>query len=67
MGIFLKVIGIISIVIGIIFILTLIGAPVGVSIIIQGVVLFALGSIYDGVKEIQLKIKKDERKANNES
>jgi len=58
MGLFLKLVGVISIIVGIIFILTLIGAPAGVSIIIQGVVLFALGSIYDGVKEIQIRIKK---------
>ena len=57
MGVFLKVVGVISIIVGIIFVLTLIGAPAGVSIIIQGVVLFALGAIYDGVKELKTRLK----------
>ncbi|MCJ7790729.1 MAG: DUF5362 family protein [Candidatus Atribacteria bacterium] len=57
MGTFLKVIGIIVLAIGIIFTVTVLGAVVGISMILNGVILFALGSIYDDVREIKGKIK----------
>ena len=31
--------------------------PSGVSIIIQGVIIFALGAIYDGVRELKIRFK----------
>jgi len=57
MGAFLKIVGFISIIVGIIFIMPVIGIPVGVSIIFQGLVLYALGVIYDEVKELRSRIK----------
>lgn len=57
MGTFLKVVGIIAIVVGVIAFLTVIGAPVGISAIINGVVLIALGTIYNDVREIKTKLK----------
>jgi len=56
MGIFLKVAGVISLIIGIIFAVTILGLGTGISLIIDGVVLFALGSIYDNVNDIKKKI-----------
>jgi len=57
MGIFLKVLGVIGIVLGVIFILTVLGAPVGISMIVGGVQLFALGAVYDNVNEIKAKVR----------
>lgn len=57
MGTFLKVVGIIVLVIGIIFTVTVLGAGIGIPMIVDGVILFALGSIYDDVREIKGKIK----------
>ncbi len=57
MGTFLKVVGIIAIVLGVIAFVTVIGAPVGISAIINGVVLIALGTIYNDVREIKTKLK----------
>ena len=56
MGVFLKVLGVISIVLGVIFTITVLGALVGVSMIVGGVQLFALGAVYDNVNEIRARI-----------
>ncbi len=53
MGFFLKLIGIFSIIIGIIAMFTIIGIGTGITAIIQGIVLMAIGTIYDDVKEIK--------------
>jgi len=47
MGLILKIVGIFSIIIGIVAVFTIIGT------IIQGIVLIAVGSIYDDVKYIK--------------
>jgi len=57
MGTFLRVVGIIAIIIGIIFIITVLGAASGINMIVSGVSLFALGTIYNDVKEIKGKVK----------
>jgi hypothetical protein len=56
MGIFLKVLGVIGIVLGVIFTLTVLGAPIGISMIVGGVQLFALGAVYDSVNEIKARV-----------
>jgi uncharacterized membrane protein len=53
MGIFLKIIGIITIIAGILLVVSILGALGGIQVIISGVVLFSLGSIYDNVREIK--------------
>lgn len=55
MGTFLKVVGVIVLILGVIFAVTILGLAVGVSMIVNGVVLFALGSIYDDVRDIKEK------------
>jgi FtsH-binding integral membrane protein len=57
MGTFLKVLGILVIIIGILLIVSVIGIAVGLPVIVEGVVLFALGSIYNDVREIKEKMK----------
>jgi len=57
MGTFLKVVGIIVLVLGIVFTATILGVAVGISMIVNGVILFTLGSIYDDVREIKEKVK----------
>jgi len=57
MGTVLKVIGIIAIIVGVIFIPTAIGTVAGVSMIINGITLFAIGAIYNAVREIKEKLK----------
>jgi hypothetical protein len=57
MGTFLKVAGIIVLILGIIFTITLLGAPVGIPMIINGITLFALGTIYNDVREIKEKLR----------
>ena len=56
-GTFLKVIGVIVLVLGIIFAVTILGLAVCISMIVDGVILFSLGSIYDDVREIKEKVK----------
>jgi len=53
MGFFLKLVGIFSLIIGIIAVFTIIGIGTGVTAIIQGIVLIAIGTIYDDIKEIK--------------
>jgi uncharacterized membrane protein len=53
MGVFLKIIGIITIIAGILLVVSILGALGGIQVIISGVVLFSLGSIYDNVREIK--------------
>jgi len=57
MGTFLKVVGVIVLILGVIFTITILGIGVGVSMIVNGVVLFALGSIYEDVRDIKEKMK----------
>jgi hypothetical protein len=57
MGTFLKVVGVIVLILGVIFAVTILGLAVGVSMIVNGVVLFALGSIYEDVRDIKDKLK----------
>ena len=57
MGTFLKVVGVIVLILGVIFAVTILGLAVGVSMIVNVVVLFALGSIYEDVRDIKEKIK----------
>jgi hypothetical protein len=57
MGTFLKVVGVIVLILGVIFTITILGIGVGVSMIVNGVVLFALGSIYEDVRDIKEKVK----------
>jgi len=63
MGTFLKVMGIISLVLGIFLTLTVLGATVGIPLIVEGVVLFALGSVYNEVREISRLIRSSEEAA----
>lgn len=53
MGIVLKVFGILAIIVGIILTITIIGAAAGIPTIINGIVLFAIGAIYEDVKTIK--------------
>ncbi len=57
MGTALKVIGVISIVVGIILSITLVGAVVGIPVLVDGIVLFAIGAIYQDIKDIKKKLK----------
>ncbi|MEM2784438.1 MAG: EmrE protein [Nitrososphaerota archaeon] len=57
MGTLLKVFGIVAVVIGVIAFFTVIGAPMGIGLIVNGIVLIALGTIYNDVKEIKAKLK----------
>jgi hypothetical protein len=57
MGTFLKVVGVIVLILGVIFAVTILGLAVGVSMVVNGVVLFALGSIYEDVRDIKEKVK----------
>ncbi len=57
MGTFLKILGIIAIVVGVILIATVVGAPVGISLIINGIYYIAFGTVYNDVKEIKAKLK----------
>ncbi|MEO0275538.1 MAG: EmrE protein [candidate division WOR-3 bacterium] len=57
MGTLLKVFGIIVIVMGIIPFFTAIGTPMGIGLIVNGIVLISLGTIYNDVKEIKAKLK----------
>jgi len=57
MGFFLKLVGIFSLIIGIIAVFTIIGIGTGVTAIIQGIVLIAIGTIYDDIKEIKNRLR----------
>jgi|Deesub1362A_J573_1020465.scaffolds.fasta_scaffold11325_3 uncharacterized membrane protein HdeD (DUF308 family) len=57
MGLILKIVGIFSIIIGIVAVFTIIGTGTGITAIIQGIVLIAVGSIYDDVKYIKYFLK----------
>lgn len=56
MGIFLKVLGVFGIGLGVFLTLTVLGAPLGISMIVGGVQLFALGAVSDSVNEIKLRM-----------
>ncbi len=57
MDIALEVIGVISIVVGAILTITILGITIGIPTLIDGIVLFAIGATYRAVKDIQKKIK----------
>lgn len=54
----MQVVGIIIIVLGVIFAITVLGAAIGIPMIIQGVVITVLGTIYKDVKAIKEKMQK---------
>ncbi len=57
MGSFLMLIGIVSLILGIVFTITVFGATVGIPMIIDGIVLYALGKVYNDVRDIKVKMK----------
>ncbi len=56
MGKTLRILGIIGIIIGVLIMLPLITIPSGIAIIINGIVLYAIGRIYDDVRAIKDKL-----------
>ncbi|HOK20533.1 MAG TPA: DUF5362 family protein [Thermosynergistes sp.] len=56
MGKTLRILGIIGIIIGVLIMLPLITIPSGIAIIINGIVLYAIGRIYDDVRVIKDKL-----------
>ena len=53
MGTFLIIVGVISVIVGIFAFLTILGAVAGISFIINGIALCALGSTYDMVRGLK--------------
>ncbi len=56
MGKTLRIFGIIGIIIGVLIMLPLVTIPSGIAIIINGIVLYAIGRIYDDVRAIKDKL-----------
>ncbi|HAF49835.1 MAG: EmrE protein [Synergistales bacterium 54_24] len=56
MGKTLRIFGIIGIIIGVLIMLPLVTIPSGIAIIINGIVLYAIGRIYDDVRVIKDKL-----------
>jgi uncharacterized membrane-anchored protein len=56
MGKTLRILGIIGIIIGVLIMLPLVTIPSGIAIIINGIVLCAIGRIYDDVRVIKDKL-----------
>ena len=56
MGKTLRIFGIIGIIIGVLIMLPLVTIPSGIAIIINGIVLYAIGRIYDDVRTIKDKL-----------
>ncbi|HOA76201.1 MAG: hypothetical protein PWR28_270 [Synergistaceae bacterium] len=56
MGKTLRILGIIGIIIGVLIMLPLVTIPSGIAIIINGIVLYAIGRIYDDVRVIKDKL-----------
>lgn len=56
MGKMLRIFGIIGIIIGVLIMLPLVTIPSGIAIIINGIVLYAIGRIYDDVRTIKDKL-----------
>lgn len=56
MGKTLRILGIIGIIIGVLIMLPLITIPSGIAIIINSIVLYAIGRIYDDVRVIKDKL-----------
>jgi len=52
----LRIFGIIGIIIGVLIMLPLVTIPSGIAIIINGIVLYAIGRIYDDVRVIKDKL-----------
>jgi hypothetical protein len=52
----LRIFGIIGIIIGVLIMLPLVTIPSGIAIIINGIVLYAIGRIYDDVRAIKDKL-----------
>jgi len=55
-GKMLRIFGIIGIIIGVLIMLPLVTIPSGIAIIINGIVLYAIGRIYDDVRTIKDKL-----------
>lgn len=56
MGKTLRILGIIGMIIGVLIMLPLVTIPSGIAIIINGIVLYAIGRIYDDVRAIKDKL-----------
>ncbi len=56
MGKMLRIFGIIGIIIGVLIMLPVVTIPSGIAIIINGIVLYAIGRIYDDVRTIKDKL-----------
>ena len=56
MGKTLRILGIIGMIIGVLIMLPLVTIPSGIAIIINGIVLYAIGRIYDDVRIIKDKL-----------
>lgn len=56
MGKTLRILGIIGMIIGVLIMLPLVTIPSGIAIIINGIVLYAIGRIYDDVRVIKDKL-----------
>ncbi|WP_232619390.1 DUF5362 family protein [Acetomicrobium sp. S15 = DSM 107314] len=52
----LRIFGIIGIIIGVLIMLPVVTIPSGIAIIINGIVLYAIGRIYDDVRTIKDKL-----------
>ena len=59
MGLILKILGVVFMVVGLIMTLTIIGAPVGIGVVINGIVLVAIGGIYSDLDHVIKLIKKE--------
>jgi len=55
-GKMLRIFGIIGIIIGVLIMLPVVTIPSGIAIIINGIVLYAIGRIYDDVRTIKDKL-----------
>ncbi len=56
MGTLLKGLGILLLCIGVFFVLTVLGAPMGFSMMFAGILFYVCGSIIDMLKEISRKL-----------
>ena len=56
MGKMLRIFGIIGIVLGIIIMIPIVTIPSGLAVTINGIVLYAIGKIYDDVRTIKDKL-----------
>ncbi|HHZ04272.1 MAG: EmrE protein [Acetomicrobium sp.] len=56
MGKTLRIIGIVGIILGILIMIPIVTIPSGIAICINGIVLYAIGRIYDDVRAIKDKL-----------